>query len=99
MSKGTLRQSRRLRSAHKSRRSLPKIVPLPGGLYTEYKRCNRSNCRCVAGGDALHGPYYYRRWSEHGRLRRQYVRAADVDRVREGIAAWRLLHPPARSTR
>jgi len=41
----------------------------------------------------------YRRWSENGRLRRQYVRPADAERVRDGIAEWRRLHPPARSTR
>jgi hypothetical protein len=74
-------------------------VPLPGRLHAERKRCNRPNCRCVAGGDALHGPYLYRRWLEHGRRRRQYVKAADAARVRAGLAEWRRLHPPARSTR
>ena len=65
----------------------------------ERKRCNRSNCRCSAGRDALHGPYLNRRWVENGRRRRQYVRATDADRVRAGIAEWRRLHPPARSAR
>ncbi len=83
----------------KTSRSFPKIVPLPGGLYAERKRCNRPNCRCASGGEALHGPYLYRRWVEDGRLRRQYVKAANADRVREGLAEWRRLHPPARSAR
>lgn len=87
------------RSHGEMRRSVPKIVPLPGVLYTEWKRCNRPNCRCMAGGEALHGPYLYRRWSENGRLRRQYVKAADADVVRAGLAAWRSLHPPTCSTR
>ena len=99
MSIETLRSSRRAASAHEKRRSFPKIGPLPGGLYAERKRCNRPNCRCAAGGAALHGPYLYRRWLEHGRLRRQYVKAADAEQVRAALAEWRRLHPPARSAR
>src|SRR5688500_17225887 len=75
----TLRPSWRAPSSHKKCRSSPKINPLPGGLYAERKRCNRPNCRCAAGGDALHGPYLYRRWSESGRLRRQYVKSAEAE--------------------
>jgi hypothetical protein len=99
MSVETLQQSARGRSPHEQRRSGPKIEPLPGRLYAERKRCNRPNCRCSAGGNALHGPYLYRRWLEHGRRRRQYVKAADAERVRAGLAEWQRLHPPARSTR
>ena len=72
---------------------------LPGSLHAERKRCNRPTCRCAAGGEALHGPYLSRRWREGGRLRRRYVKPADAQRVREGLAAWRRLHPPARSLR
>ena len=95
----TLRSPRRTRSHDEKRRSFPKIEPLPGGLYAERKRCNRPNCRCAAGGDALHGMYLYRRWMDNGRLRRQYVKPAEADRVRAGLAEWKRLHPPARSTR
>jgi hypothetical protein len=86
-------------SPHEKRRSFPKISPLPGGLYAERKRCSRPNCRCVAGGDALHGPYLFRRWRENGRLRRQHVKPVDADRIRAGIDAWRRQHPPARAAR
>jgi hypothetical protein len=99
MSEETLRAADRARSPSEKRRSFPKISPLPGGLYAERKRCNRPNCRCATGGDALHGPYLYRRWSELGRLRRQYVKAGDAERVRAGLAEWRRQHPPARSER
>jgi hypothetical protein len=99
MTQETLATSRHTRSPHEKCRSFPKIRPLPGGLYAEQKRCNKPNCRCSAGGDALHGPYLYRRWVENGRLRRQYVKAAQADRVRAGLARWRELHPPARSAR
>ena len=99
MSKETLQRSRPAPSPRKKCRSFPKIAPLPGGLYAERKRCNRPKCRCVTGGEALHGPYLYRRWVENGRLRRQYVKPADAERVRAGLAEWRRLHPPARSAR
>ena len=99
MSKETLRPERRAPALHEKCRSCPKIEPLPGSLHAERKRCNRPSCRCAAGGEALHGPYLYRRWLEGGRLRRQYVRAADAERVRAGLAEWRRLHPPARSAR
>jgi len=31
--------------------------------------------------------------------RRRYVKAAEREQVRAGLAEWRRLHPPARSTR
>ena len=99
MSKETLQPSRRARPLHEKCRSFPKIEALPGSLHAERKRCNRPNCRCVAGGEALHGPYLYRRWLEGGHLRRQYVRPADAERVSAAMAEWRRLHPPARSAR
>ncbi len=99
MSKETLRHSRRAPSPRKKCRSFPKIRSLPGGIYAERKRCNRPSCRCSAGGEALHGPYLYRRWVEDGRLRRQYVKLEDAERVRAGLAEWRRLHPPVRSAR
>ncbi len=94
-----MRARRRTGWQDEKRRSAPKIVPLPGTMYAERKRCNRPNCRCAAGGDALHGPYLYRRWLENGRLRRQYVKPAEAEQVRAALAAWRRLHPAARSTR
>ena len=102
MSRGpleTLRRVRRTPSPHENRHLFPKIETLPGSLHAERKRCNRPTCRCAAGGDALHGPYLYRRWLENGRLRSRYVRPADAERVRAALAEWRRLHPPARSLR
>ncbi len=99
MSQETLQPSRRTRSPHEKCRSFPKIEALPGSLHAERKRCNRPNCRCTAGGEALHGPYLYRRWLEDGHQRRQYVKPGDAERVRAALAAWRWLHPPARSMR
>ena len=39
-------------------------------------------------------PYWYRRWREGGRLRRQYVPRDQVGRVRTAIARHRELYPP-----
>ena len=47
------------------------------------------NCRCPAGGDALHGPYLHRRWLEGGRLLPLMDRAKRV-----GGGAWES-NPPA----
>jgi hypothetical protein len=76
---------------------LPKIEPLPGALLGNQVRCGKPTCRCVHG--ALHGPYLYRRWREHGRQRRQYVRPANLEQVREAIDVWHDLHPPVSRTK
>ncbi len=61
----------------KSQKPLPKM--LPGAVCQQWKRCGRHGCRCMTG--ALHGPYYYRFWREGGRLRKAYVKPADLDAV------------------
>ena len=77
--------------------TLPKIEPLPGSLHAEWKTCGRPTCRCARG--ELHGPYWSHRWREGGRQRRRYVRPAELEQVRAGLAEWRRLHPPAWSAR
>ena len=69
-----------------------KIVPLAGVIRAEWVRCGKAGCHCATG--QRHGPYLYRRWREDGRQRREYVRAADRQRVEDAIAAWRRQHPP-----
>jgi hypothetical protein len=58
--------------------TLPKMVA--GGVYVQWVRCGRPNCRCASGRP--HGPYTYRFWREDGRLRKRYVKQADVESVR-----------------
>ena len=77
--------------------AVPKVVPLPGVLRAEWVRCGTPTCRCARG--LRHGPYLYRRWRDAGRQRRRYVKPSEAEQVREALAAWRRLHPPARSTR
>jgi hypothetical protein len=56
---------------------LPKT--LPGTVCVQWVRCGRPNCRCALG--RLHGPYTYHFARVNGRLRKRYVRPADVARV------------------
>ena len=58
--------------------ALPKT--LPGVVLPQMVRCGKPNCHCARG--ELHGPYHYRFWREGGRLRKQYVRSEDLERVR-----------------
>jgi hypothetical protein len=60
---------------------------LPGVVRPQWVRCGRPGCRCARG--ELHGPYYYRFWREGGRLRKAYVRPADLERVRQACEARR----------
>jgi hypothetical protein len=74
---------------------LPKM--LPGTVCQQWVRCGRPNCRCARG--ELHGPYAYYFVRMNGRLRKRYVRPAEVDGVRAAceahqrqrreLAAWR----------
>ncbi len=75
----------------KTGESLPKYEALPGSLRREWMRCGTPTCRCARG--ELHGPYWYRRWREGSQQRKQYVKPADVVRVRAALAQWKLLHP------
>jgi hypothetical protein len=68
--------------------SLPKM--LPGVVRPQWVRCGRPGCRCVQG--ERHGPYYYRFWREAGKLKKAYVRPADLEQVR----AWCEAHRQAR---
>jgi hypothetical protein len=65
--------------------SLPKT--LPGVVCQQWVRCGRPNCRCARG--ELHGPYAYHFTRENGRLRKRYVKPADVARVRAACQARR----------
>jgi hypothetical protein len=77
---------------HKSGGLFPKIAPLPGSLHAEWRRCGKPTCRCTRG--ELHGPYWVRRWWEHGKQRKVYVPRHRLAAVAAGIARWQQLHPP-----
>ena len=55
-------------------------VPLKGEVCEQYTRCGKKICRCREGHP--HGPYYYRVWREGNRVKKAYVKPADLDLVR-----------------
>ena len=76
---------------------LPKPPSRRWSLQPEWKRCGNPSCRCARG--YLHGPYWYRRWREDGKQRKQYL---PRDRVTEEllvIEARRRDRPSTWSTR
>lgn len=56
---------------------------IEGSVYTVYKKCGNSNCRCVRG--KLHGPFNYLSKKIDGKTKLTFVRRADEDDV--GIKA------------
>lgn len=77
--------------------TLPKPEPLPGAVCAQWVRCGRPGCKCARG--ELHGPYYYRFWRERGRLRKAYVRPAEVEAVRAACEARRAKRRESRQAR
>src|SRR6266581_173708 len=73
------------------------LLPKTGSLQEEWRRCGKSTCRCASG--TLHGPYWYLRWREGGRQRRQYVPSEQVNAIREAVEQPRRLRPPTWSLR
>ena len=55
-------------------------IPLEGKVCAQFVRCGKTICRCQAG--ELHGPYFYRVWRVGARIRKVYVKAAEVETVR-----------------
>ena len=68
----------------KTENPLPEIDLLKGSLHLETKRCGKRNCRCQSGH--LHGPFFYRRFRQDGRQRKQYVRRENVAETLSAIA-------------
>lgn len=69
---------------NKTSESLPKT--LPGVVCAQRVRCGKPGCRCAHGQGHL---AYYRFWREDGRLRKQYVRRADLPVVQAACEARR----------
>ena len=66
----------------------PEVLPktLPGAVCVQRVRCGKSGCRCARGQPHL---AFYRFWREGGRLRKSYVKRADLAEVRAGCEARR----------
>lgn len=64
--------------------SLHKTVSAPAyrfAVCAQYVKCGKPNCKCALG--QLHGPYFAAFWKENGRIRKRYIRLADVEQMRE----------------
>lgn len=66
---------------------LSRHVLVRGSVVPMYKACNKGGCKCTRG--ALHGPFWYLSWSEGGRTRMHFVKAAGVARVRLAAQRYR----------
>src|SRR5215211_3899191 len=72
--------------------SLPKTVVAPAyrfAVCAQYVKCGKPNCKCALGQS--HGPYFAAFWKENGRIRKRYIRLADVEQMRELSEQPRLL--------
>lgn len=70
------RQWRELLNAIKGRKDI-----LSGTLSSAYLPCNRGNCKCTRG--ELHGPTWRLGYSDEGKSTTVYVRADDLQEVKE----------------
>jgi len=60
---------------------------IEGSIYTVYKKCGNSNCRCAEG--KLHGPFNYLSRRIDGKTKLTFVRRADEDDVERGATNYR----------
>jgi hypothetical protein len=72
------------RDANKTQEPLPKT--LRGVVCAQRVRCGKAGCRCARGQGHL---AFYRFWREGRRLRKCYVRRADLAAVRAACEARR----------
>lgn len=65
--------------------SLPKIFVKfsHGGIYLQWIRCGKKNCRCARG--AKHPAYYYFE-REDGKTKKTYIRKADLPQAMKMVA-------------
>ena len=66
----------------KTLETLPKT--LPGVVCAQRVRCGKAGCHCARGPGHV---AYYRFWREGGRLRKRYVKRADLAAVRAACEA------------
>lgn len=69
----------------KTRNLLPKMGG--GSLHLEFKKCGKSNCRCVSG--LRHGPYFSILFRSNRRLKKVYVPLQQVSAVLNDLREWK----------
>ncbi len=66
----------------KTQTVLPKMMT--GTVHTQYVRCGKQNCKCARG--ELHGAYFYHFVRVGGKLRKRYLKAVEVEKIKESCA-------------
>ena len=61
----------------------------PGSVNETWRRCGKPNCACAQPGHPGHGPRYLWTRSADGRTRTRQVAAAELDKVRGEVAAYK----------
>ena len=61
----------------------------PGSINATYRRCGKPNCACAQPGHRGHGPRWLWTRSAGGRTRTRQLAAAELDKVRAELAAYR----------
>jgi hypothetical protein len=74
---------KRERAENKIQKTLPKIQPLPGAVCAQKIRCGKPNCKCAKG--ELHEGYFYHFFYVDGKLRKKYVKKADVPTIKARV--------------
>jgi hypothetical protein len=66
---------------------LSRAMLVRGSLVPMYKACNKGGCKCTRG--ERHGPFWYLSWSEGGKTRMYFVKAAGQTQVRAAATRYR----------
>lgn len=61
----------------------------PGSINATYRKCGKPNCACARPGHRGHGPRWLWTRSAGGRTRSRQLAAAEVDKVRAELAAYK----------
>ena len=61
----------------------------PGSVNETWRRCGKPNCACAQPGNPGHGPRYLWTRSADGRTRTRQLAAAELDKVRREVAAYK----------
>ena len=61
----------------------------PGSINATYRRCGKPNCACAREGHPGHGPRWLWTRSVGGKTRTRQLAAAELDKVRAELAAYK----------
>jgi hypothetical protein len=61
----------------------------PGSINATYRRCGKPNCACARPGHPGHGPRWLWTRSAGGRTRTRQLAAAELEKVRAELAAYK----------